>query len=68
MFRVAERVTVRLNAIGTFRGYPRFLRTDGGPEFQSAEFAAWCAKHGVTHITIEPGKLQQNASIEASNG
>ena len=64
----ATKVVERLDAIATFRGYPRFVRTDGGPEFQSAVFARWCAKHGVSYCTIEPGKPQQNAFIEAFNG
>lgn len=58
----------RLDAVATFRGFPRFIRTDGGPEFQGAEFERWCAKRGVCHITIQPGKPQQNAFIEAFNG
>jgi putative transposase len=64
----SEKVTERLDAIGTFRGYPGFVRTDGGPEFQSHHFARWCAKHKITHFTIQPGKPQQNAFIEAFNG
>ena len=64
----SAKVTERLDAIATFRGYPRFVRTDGGPEFQSRHFAKWCAKHHVIHFTIQPGKPQQNAFIEAFNG
>ena len=64
----SERVTERLDAIGIFRGYPRFVRTDGGPEFQSRHFAKWCAAHRIEHFTIQPGKPQQNAFIEAFNG
>lgn len=64
----AEKVVEKLDAIATFRGYPRVVRTDGGPEFQSRTFALWCAKHGVKHFTIAPGKPQQNAYIEAFNG
>ncbi len=61
-------ITGRLDAIATFRGYPEFVRTDGGPEFQSKEFAEWCKKNNVKHFTIQPGKPQQNALIEAFNG
>ncbi len=64
----AQAVTERLDAIGTFRGFPRFIRTDGGPEFQSKHFALWCASRNIVHVTIEPGKPQQNAFIEALNG
>ena len=64
----AERVTERLDAVAMFRGYPRFLRTDGGPEFQGRIFNEWCRKHSIVHATIEPGKPQQNAYIESFNG
>lgn len=64
----SNQVTDRLDAVGTFRGFPRFIRTDGGPEFQSKHFALWCAKRNITHFTIQPGKPQQNAYIEAFNG
>jgi putative transposase len=58
----------RLDAVGIFRGFPRCIRTGGGPEFQGKDFEAWCKKRGVVHITIQPGKPQQNAFIEAFNG
>ena len=61
-------VTEHLDRVATFRRYPRHIRTDGGPEFQSAHFARWCKQHGIIHVTIEPGKPQQNAFIESFNG
>ena len=64
----AVSVTEQLDRVGTFRGYPLFIRTDGGPEFQSNHFRHWCKAHGIIHVTIEPGKPQQNAYIEAFNG
>lgn len=64
----SEVVTERLDAIAIFRGYPRYIRTDGGPEFQSKHFAQWLAKHDIVHQTIDPGKPQQNAFIESFNG
>jgi putative transposase len=64
----AEEVTERLDRVGTFRGYPSYIRTDGGPEFQSRHFAHWCERHRITHVTIAPGKPQQNAFIESFNG
>lgn len=64
----ASSVTEQLDRVGTFRGYPTAIRTDGGPEFQSIHFNAWCEKRGILHVTIEPGKPQQNAFIESLNG
>ena len=64
----SEKVTERLDAVALFRGYPKFIRTDGGPEFQSNHFNQWCKSHHIIHCTIEPGKPQQNAFIESFNG
>ena len=64
----SELLTERLDGVALFRGYPRYVRTDGGPEFQSKHFEAWTRKHGIIHHTIEPGKPQQNAFIESFNG
>ena len=64
----SECVTKRLDIVALFRGYPRAIRTDGGPEFQSGRFNDWCEKHHIIHVTIEPGKPQQNAFIESFNG
>lgn len=64
----SETVTERLDAVAIFRGYPRYIRTDGGPEFQSKHFSQWLTKHSIVHQTIEPGKPQQNAFIESFNG
>ncbi len=64
----ASKVTEKLDAVAIFRGYPVYLRTDGGPEFQSKHFNDWCERHNIIHLTIEPGKPQQNAFIESFNG
>ena len=61
-------VGAALDRVAMFRGYPRFLRSDNGPEFRSAALAAWATKHGVTLVFIEPGKPQQNCFIESFNG
>lgn len=57
-----------LEQIACFRGYPRAVRTDNGPEFTSRAFIAWAQQHGVEHILIEPGKPMQNGYIESFNG
>jgi len=57
-----------LDQAACFRGYPRAVRTDNGPEFTSRAFIAWTQRHGVEHILIEPGAPTQNAYIESFNG
>lgn len=63
-----EYVTRVLDQAARFRGYPRAVRTDQGPEFTSRAFLAWATAKGVTHILNQPGKPTQNAYIESFNG
>jgi putative transposase len=57
-------VTNILDRAAKFRGYPRAIRTDGGPEFTSRAFMAWMHRCGIEHLLIQPGKPTQNAYIE----
>lgn len=57
-----------LDQAACFRGYPRAVRTDNGPEFTSRAFIAWTQQHGIEHLLIEPGKPMQNGYIESFNG
>jgi len=57
-----------LDQAACFRGYPRAVRTDNGPEFTSRAFIAWAQRHGIEHLLIEPGAPTQNAYIESFNG
>lgn len=61
-------VTRVLDQAACFRGYPRAVRTDNGPEFTSRAFIAWTQAHGIRHPLIEPGKPMQNGYIESFNG
>jgi putative transposase len=61
-------VTRLLDRAATFRGYPKEVRTDNGPEFTCRAFMTWTQKHGIKHILIEPGSPTQNAYIESFNG
>ena len=63
-----EYVVRLLNQAACFRGYPRAVRTDSGPEFTSRAFIAWAQRHGIEHILIEPGCSTQNGYIERFNG
>jgi putative transposase len=57
-----------LDQAACFRGYPRAVRTDNGPEFTSRAFIAWTQQHGIEHLLIEPGRPMQNGYIESFNG
>jgi len=63
-----EYVTRVLDQAARFRGYPRAVRTDQGPEFTSRAFLAWANARGVRHILNQPGKPTQNAYVESFNG
>jgi putative transposase len=63
-----EYVTRVLEQAALFRGYPKAVRTDQGPEFTSRAFLAWTTARGVKHILNQPGKPTQNAYIESFNG
>jgi len=63
-----EYVTRVLDRVGQFRGYPRSIRTDQGPEFTSRAFMAWAHARGIKHLINDAGKPTQNAYIESFNG
>ena len=57
-----------LDQVGQFRGYPKAIRTDQGPEFTSRAFMAWAHARGVRHLINDAGKPTQNAYIESFDG
>lgn len=57
-----------LDGIARFRGLPKAIRTDQGPEFTSRAMDAWAYRNGVELKLIQPGKPTQNAYIESFNG
>jgi len=61
-------VTRVLDRVARFRGYPKALRTDQGPEFTSRALDQWAYANGVTLKLIQAGKPTQNAYIESFNG
>ena len=63
----AERVIRTLDRVIEWRGKPRALRCDNGPEYVSASVIAWAAKKGIRLDYIQPGKPQQNAYVERFN-
>ncbi len=62
-----RKVAELLDQVATFRGYPKYVRVDNGPEFRGKDFHEWAASHGVQIVFIEPGKPQQNAFVESLN-
>ena len=63
----ASRVTRSLDQIIEWRGKPRKIRCDNGPEYISQHLADWAEKHEVELDFIQPGNPQQNAYIERFN-
>ncbi|WP_414899178.1 IS3 family transposase [Ralstonia solanacearum] len=57
-----------LDHAARFRGYPKALRTDQGPEFASRALDQWAYANGVSLKLIQAGKPTQNAYIESFNG
>jgi putative transposase len=63
----AERVVRVLEQITGWRGYPKAIRCDNGPELISQAFLDWCQAHEIRLRHIQPGKPNQNAFIERFN-
>ena len=63
----SKRIIRSLEVIGLERGFPRYIRSDNGPEFISRSFRLFCCSHRIRHRRIEPGKPQQNSFIERFN-
>ena len=63
----AERVMRSLEQIIEWRGKPRALRCDNGPEYISIALKTWAENHDIQLDYIEPGKPQQNAYVERYN-
>lgn len=63
----AARVIRVLDMLALWRGYPKQLRLDNGPELISHKLARWAEDHHVELAFIQPGKPAQNAYIERFN-
>jgi putative transposase len=61
------RVIRALDNIIEWRGQPRTIRCDNGPEYVSATLIAWADRRGIKIDYIQPGKPQQNAYVERYN-
>jgi putative transposase len=63
----AERVVRVLEMLIAWRGGPKQIRLDNGPEFISHQLKAWAEQNQITLAHIQPGKPAQNAYIERFN-
>jgi putative transposase len=51
-----------------FRGIPKHIRSDNGPEFTARAVRKWLNRLGVKTLFIEPGSPWENGYIESFNG
>lgn len=63
----SARVIRALEQIIEWRGKPKAIRCDNGPEYISQTLLGWTIKHRITLLFIQPGKPTQNAYIERFN-
>ncbi len=63
----ALRVARTLDRIIEWRGKPKTIRVDNGPEYVSGTLQDWAKKRGIALSYIQPGKPQQNAYVEGYN-
>ena len=63
----SERVIRALNQIIEWRGKPKAIRCDNGPEYVSGKLIAWAEQNHIRMEYIQPGKPQQNAYVERFN-
>ena len=61
------RVIRTLEQIIEWRGKPKVIRNDNGPEYISAELVTWARKHSIRIEYTQPGNPQQNAYVERYN-
>ena len=64
----AERVIRSLDRIIEWRGKPRTIRVDSGPEYISGKLLIWAEKRGITVQNIQPGQPQHNTYIRCPAG
>ena len=63
-----QAVTEALRGLVRERGKPEVITSDNGTEFTSNRVLEWCNEQQIHWHYIQPGKPQQNGSIESFNG
>ena len=64
----SQNVIDQLFYLFIFRGTPKYIRSDNGPEFTAKAVRRWLNDLGVTTLFIEPGSPWENGYIESFNG
>ena len=65
---ISQDVIALLFNLFIFRGIPKHIRSDNGPEFTAKGIRKWLNKLGVKTLFIEPGSPWENGYIESFNG
>ena len=55
----------RLDHLFALFGYPKVMRTDNGPPFNSGSFAKYCERAGIKHRLITPLWPRANGLVES---
>jgi putative transposase len=63
----SARVIRALDQIIEWRGQPKAIRCDNGPEYLSGALQEWSSRKNIRIDYIQPGKPQQNAYVERFN-
>jgi putative transposase len=61
------RVIRALDQVIEWRGKPRAIRCDNGPEYVSGQLMEWAQQRGILLQYIQPGKPQQKVYVERYN-
>ena len=62
-----KRVIRSLDQLIEWRGKPKIIRCDNGPEYISHKLKEWSDRHDIELEYIQPGNPQQNAYVERFN-
>jgi putative transposase len=63
----AKKLVEVLNKVVDYRGCPKYIRCDNGPEFIAHRLQQWAAERNIEIKYIQPGKPSQNGLIERLN-
>ena len=63
----SARVIRALEQVIEWRGKPKIIRCDNGPEYISGNLLKWATNNDIKIEFIQPGKPQQNAYVERYN-